>query len=272
MAHVLRSQFNQHEAFVVPLVTWLERQQVNFLKGAIVNDIEFTESPGRMTVNRLEYVCGGASTSVDIAANDIVFVITGSQAADLSAGTMDTPPGSPPSPGRSWALWKKLARKHEGFGNPDVFFGDDRIADSRWVTFTVTTTGPAFLDEITNLTHSGPGSGGLLTLKDSNWVISLSIFEQPEVLSQPPGTFVWWGYGLFPEKEGNHYPKPMYQCTGEEILRELLQHIGLKDGGGGRKRKRSYACRSAFPATCHTSTTSGCAASVATGRPWFREA
>ena len=45
--------------------------------------------------------------SVDVASNDIVFVTTGSQAADLSAGTMDTPPGPPPNPGRSWALWKK---------------------------------------------------------------------------------------------------------------------------------------------------------------------
>ena len=166
MANVLRSQFNQHEAFVEPLVAWLERKQVNFLKGAFVSDIEFTESPGRMTVNRLKYERGGASMSVDVASNDIVFVTTGSQAADLSAGTMDTPPGPPPNPGRSWALWKKLAGKHKGFGNPDAFFGDDRIADSRWVTFTVTTTGTEFLDEITNLTHSGPGSGGLLTLKE----------------------------------------------------------------------------------------------------------
>ncbi len=166
---------------------------MNFLKGAFVSDIEFTESPGRMAVNRLKYERGGASMSVDVASNDIVFVTTGSQAADLSAGTMGTPPGPPPNPGRSWALWKKLAGKHKGFGNPDAFFGDARIADSRWVTFTVTTTGTEFLDEITNLTHSNPGSGGLLTLKDSNWVISLSIFEQPEVLSQPPGTFVLVG-------------------------------------------------------------------------------
>jgi oleate hydratase len=230
MANVLRSQFNQHEAFVEPLAAWLERQQVTFLKGAFVSDIEFTESPGGMTVNRLEYERGGASMSVDIAADDIVLVTTGSQAADLSAGTMDDAPGPPPNPGRSWALWKTLAGKHKGFGNPDTFFGDDRIADSRWVTFTVTTTGSEFFDEMTNLTHSGPGSGGLLTLKDSNWVISLSIFEQPEVLSQPPGTFVWWGYGLYPEKAGNFYPKPMYQCTGEEILREVLQHLGLMKG------------------------------------------
>ena len=107
---------------------------------------------------------------------------------------MDTPPGPPPNPGfghgRCGRCWPG---SHKGFGNPDVFFGDDRIADSRWVTFTVTTTGTEFLDEITNLTHSGTGSGGLLTLKDSNWVISLSIFEQPEVLSQPPGAFVLVG-------------------------------------------------------------------------------
>jgi oleate hydratase len=158
-----------------------------------------------------------------------VLVTTGSQAADLSAGTMDKALGPPANPGRSWALWKHLADAHEGFGNPDAFFGDDRIADSRWVTFTVTTTGKEFLDEMTKLTRSEPGSGGLLTLKDSNWVISVSIFEQPEILSQPLGTSVWWGYGLFPERNGNWYDKPMYQCSGEEVLRELLLHLGFKN-------------------------------------------
>ena len=230
MAHVLRSQFNQHEAFVVPLAAWLETKQVNVLNRAFVGDIGFSEAQGRKTANRLEYERGGVSMAVEVAPDDIVLVTTGSQAADMSAGTMDTPPGPPPYPGRSWALWKKLAAKHKGFGNPDAFFGADRIADSRWVTFTVTTTGREFLDEITNLTHSGPGSGGLLTLRDSNWVISLSIFDQPEVLSQPPGTSVWWGYGLYPERDGDFCRKPMHQCTGEEILRELLQHLGLAKG------------------------------------------
>ena len=225
MAHVFRSQFNQHEAFVKPLVAWLEGKQVKFVKGAYVSDIEFTQSSGRMTVNRLKYERGDVATWVNDTSDDIVFVTTGSQAADLSAGTMDAPPPSSPHPGRSWALWKTLAETHKGFGNPDVFFGTPRIADSRWVTFTVTTTGKQFLDEITNLTHSGAGSGGLLTLKDSPWVISLSIFDQPEVLSQPSGTSVWWGYGLFPEKTGRFVNKPMYQCTGREILSELLQHL-----------------------------------------------
>ncbi|HZZ59737.1 MAG TPA: oleate hydratase [Roseiarcus sp.] len=224
MAHVLRSQFNQHEAFVKPLVAWLDPRDVNFVRGAFVKDIGFMRSAGRMSVNRLVYQRGDAETSVDIAPDDIVLVTTGSQAADISAGSMKTAP-TPVNTGRSWALWAQLAKAHKGFGNPDAFFGVPRIADSRWVTFTVTSTGKEFLDEMTKLTRSDPGSGGLLTLKDSNWVLSLSIFDQPEVLSQPPGTSVWWGYGLYPERNGNWVTKPMYQCAGEEILTELLQHL-----------------------------------------------
>ena len=225
MANVLRSQFDQHEAFVEPVVAWLERKQVNFVKGAVVKDVGFAESSGRLTADRLDIQLGSGQTTIAVASDDIVLVTTGSQAADMAPGKMDEPPGPPPHPGQSWALWKTLAGKHKGFGNPDAFFGDPRIADSRWVTFTVTTTGTEFLDEITNLTHSGTGSGGLLTLQDSNWIISLSIFEQPEVLSQPPGTSVWWGYGLYPERIGNWVKKPMYECTGREILTELLAHL-----------------------------------------------
>ena len=130
MANVFRSQFNQHEAFVEPLVAWLERKQVTFVKGVFVSDIEFTGSSGRMTVNRLKCERGDAARWVDVTSDDIVFVTTGSQAADLSAGTMDAPPPPPLNPGRSWALWKTLAEKHKGFGNPDAFFGtpDRRFA------------------------------------------------------------------------------------------------------------------------------------------------
>ena len=58
-----------------------------------------------------------------------MLVTTGSQAADISAGTMDTAPPPPPHPGRSWALWRKLAQGRKDFGNPGVFFGADRIAE-----------------------------------------------------------------------------------------------------------------------------------------------
>jgi oleate hydratase len=224
MAGVLRSPFNQHEAFIKPLVAWLRPLGVNFLTSAFVGDIGFAPLPGRVTVNRLDVERAGAATSVAVAPEDIVLVTTGSQAADRSAGSMDEAP-KPRDTGRSWALWRRLAEARTGLGNPDAFFGAPRISDSRWVTFTVTTTGTEFVDQLTALTGSAPGSGGLLTLKDSSWVLSLTIFEQPEVLDQPKGVTIWWGYGLYPERKGDFIKKRMDQCTGAEVLEEILRQL-----------------------------------------------
>src|ERR671929_547222 len=127
--------------------------------------------------------------------------------------------------GRSGALWTRLANGRPKFGKPDVFFGDARMPLSRWVTFTVTDRGTEFIEQISALTGSESGRGGLVILKDSGWVLSLSVFHQPEIIGQPPGTSVWWGYGLYPEREGDFVRKPMTACTGEEILEETLLQL-----------------------------------------------
>jgi oleate hydratase len=64
-----------------------------------------------------------------------------------------------------------------------------------------------------------------VSLKDSGWVLSLSIFHQPEIIGQPPGTSVWWGYGLYPDRNGDFVRKRMDQCTGAEILEETLRQL-----------------------------------------------
>jgi oleate hydratase len=224
MTGVMRTPINQHEAFIEPLVAWLRPRGVNFLTGAFVQDIGFAPALGRITVDRLDYERGGAATTVAIAPEDLVLVTTGSQAADLSAGSMTEVPRPRPS-GRSWALWQRLAQGRTDFGNPDVFFGAPRIPDSLWVTFTVTDTGTEFVKQIAALTGSESGRGGLVTLKDSGWVLSLSVFHQPEIVDQPSGTSVWWGYGLYPDRIGNFVRKRMDQCTGAEILEETLRHL-----------------------------------------------
>ena len=230
MAGVMRTPFNQNEAFVKPLIAWLTPQRVNFVTGALVKDIGFAPEPNRITVNKLDYERNGAANSVAVAPDDIVLVTTGSQAADRSSGTMKTAPGAPPNPGQSWALWRRLAQGRKDFGDPDKYFGAPRIGDSQWVTFTVTTKGSEFVDRITKLLGGvEPGCGGLQTLKDSGWVISFSIFHQPEVLGQPQDTHVWWGYGLHPERKGTFVQKPMDQCTGAEILEETLRNLRFDD-------------------------------------------
>lgn len=224
MNGVFRTSVNQRQYFIEPLLAWLRPKGVNFITGAFVQDIGFAPSPGRITVNGLDYERGGAATSVAVAPDDLVLVTTGSQHADLAAGSTSKAPNTQIT-GRSWKLWERLAKGRKDFGNPDVFFAQDRIPDSRWITFTVTERGTQFLEQLSALTSSKPGRGALVTLKDSNWVLSLSIFHQPEVNGQPKGTTVWWGYGLHPEREGNFVRKRMNECTGAEVLEETLRHL-----------------------------------------------
>src|SRR5262245_18425562 len=224
MTGVMRTRINQHQAFIEPLVAWLRPRGVNFLTGAFVQDIDFAPLPGRMTVDRLDYTRGGSVTLVAVAPEDLVLVTTGSQAAELSAGSMTEAPRPRPS-GRSWALWTRLAQRRPEFGKPDAFFGEARIPLSRWVTFTVTDTGTEFIEQMSALTGSEPGLGGLVTLKDSGWVLSLSVFHQPDIIGQLTGTRVCWGYGLYPERNGDFVRKRMDQCSGAEILEETLRHL-----------------------------------------------
>src|SRR3954453_15094630 len=224
MSGVLGSNVYNSQFFIEPLIAWMRPHGVNFFTDTFVRDVGFTGAPTRITVNRLDYEQHGTPTSVDVAPEDLVLVTTGSQAADLSAGSMNDVPVPRPS-GRSWALWERLAQARAGFGNPEVFFGTARIPDSLWVTFTVTDTGTEFVNQIAALTGSEAGLGGLVTLKDSGWVLSLSVFHQPEIIGQPKGTSVWWGYGLYPERNGDFVRKPMTACTGAEILEETLQQL-----------------------------------------------
>jgi hypothetical protein len=62
-------------------------------------------------------------------------------------------------------------------------------------------------------------------MEDSGWLLSFSIFLQPEIRNQPSGTYVWWGYGLYPERIGDFVPKRMADCTGAEILEEVVRQL-----------------------------------------------
>jgi oleate hydratase len=225
MTHILRTPCAQHQAFIEPLAAWLRDQRVNLLTGAVVSDIGFARADGSYTVDRIEYERAGAAHAVTIDPADILLVTIGSQIADLAVGSMDHAPSPTSAGARAVALWRLLARGRTNFGNPDTFFDPSKKADSRWVTFTVTTTGTKFLDLMTALTGNEPGTGGLVTLRDSGWLLSLTIFHQPEVLAQPNDKYLWWGYGLRPEHNGDFVAKPMNTCTGAEILQEVLKQL-----------------------------------------------
>ena len=72
-------------------------------------------------------------------------------------------------------------------------------------------------------------TGGIVTVKDSvdNWYLSWTINRQPQFKAQDKNLVLVWVYGLTTNKPGNYVDKPMRECTGEEICREWLYHIGV---------------------------------------------
>ncbi len=224
MTQIYRTRFNQYEAITKPVVDWLGRQGVRFLTNALVTDVEFTPERDRLTANALHYRKECRTTVVDVAPEDIVLVTNGSQVADFSIGSM-TAPAPLRLIGDSWRLWQRLAHARPGLGSPEIFFGKSHLQDTAWLTFTVTTSDPLFFELTTELTGSEPGRGGLMTFKDSGWIITLALFHQPEFVGQPDDVMVWWGYGIRPYEEGDFVKKPMVEATGAEILEETVRHL-----------------------------------------------
>jgi oleate hydratase len=95
------------------------------------------------------------------------------------------------------------------------------------MSFTVTLKNPIFFEHMEAFTGNISGSGGLVTLTDSNWLMSVVLAHQPHFRGQPKGVFVFWGDGLQPDNEGNFVKKKMSECTGEEILVELFSHLRI---------------------------------------------
>lgn len=73
------------------------------------------------------------------------------------------------------------------------------------------------------------GTGGLVTMTDSNWLMSIVIARQPHFPNQPDDVKVFWGYGLYPDRKGNFVQKKMSECNGQEVLEELWYHLKIQD-------------------------------------------
>jgi oleate hydratase len=123
----------------------------------------------------------------------------------------------------AWRLWETIAAGRPEFGNPATF--DNHIGESLWESFTVTMNDPTFLQLMQKFSGSEAGKGGLITFKDSNWLLTVSVFHQPFYPDQPKDVFVWWGYGLYHDRVGQYVKKTMAECSGKEILEEVLGHL-----------------------------------------------
>jgi oleate hydratase len=224
LAGVKRTAYNQYDSLVRPLQSWLEAQGVNFVMDCKVTDIDHTDKDDEFVVTGLQCRRNGKTEAFSLNEGDLLFLQNGSMTDASSLGSMTTAPKKlTKKDSDSWCLWEKLSSGHPEFGNPAAFNGS--IAQSCWESFTVTLKDAAFFDKMIAFSGNQPGTGGLVTLKDSNWLMSIVLAYQPHFLNQPADVQVFWGYALSPDRVGDFVPKPMAECNGEEILRELCGHL-----------------------------------------------
>lgn len=223
---IMRTVYNQYDSVILPIETWLRQHGVNFAMNTQVTDVDFDIAGREKRATALRYQTAGSSHQAALGDNDYLFITLGSMVDSAAIGTMATPAVlKTQGAAGAWALWERIALNDAAFGRPAVF--NSHVDQSKWMSFTVTLRDPTFFDHMERFTGNKPGTGGLVTMTDSNWFMSVVLAHQPHFRNQPLDTFVFWGDGLLPDNPGNFAQKPMSQCSGEEILREIFSHLGI---------------------------------------------
>ena len=224
LAGVKRTIYNQYDSLVLPLRAWLEAQGVHLVMACKVTDLDYKTENGKFVITGIQCLRQDKSEVIVVDDGDLVFMQNGSMTDASSLGSMTSAPRRlTKADSGDWALWEKLAQGRPQFGNPSVF--NNCIAQSCWESFTVTLKNPAFFDKMNRFSGNEAGTGGLVTFKDSNWLMSIVLAHQPHFMNQPADVQVFWGYSLFPDRVGDFVAKPMAECNGAEILQELCGHL-----------------------------------------------
>ena len=262
------TRYNQYESMILPMVKYLESHGVEFRYNTKVENVEFAigggagpkrehTGVGQDTIQKIQATSGffkrnpastptkklavridvdheGDKSSIDLTENDLVFITNGGCVENSTMGSQNSPAAWNPDlkPGGGWDMWKRIADQDPSFGHPEKFCSDPNA--TKWMSATVTTLDDQIPPYIQRICQRDPFSGrvvtgGIVTAKDSNWLLSWTFNRQPQFRSQPKGQLVGWIYGLFSDRPGNFVKKPMRECTGKEICMEWLYHLGVPE-------------------------------------------
>ena len=228
------TRYNQYESMILPMVKYLESFGVQFHYNTKVVNVAFDCAGGKKQATRIDILRDGLEDCIDLTENDLVFITNGGCVENSTIGSQNT--AAPYRPeikeGGGWDLWRKIAAQDPSFGHPDKFCYDPEL--SNWMSATITTLDQKIVPYIKKICKRDPFSGkvvtgGIVTVKDSSWLLSWTLNRQQQFRDQPKDQLCIWVYGLFTDKPGDYIKKPMRDCTGKEICMEWLYHIGVPE-------------------------------------------
>lgn len=235
MSMLVFPRYNQYHAFVSPLRNFLTKKGVKIQLNTLVKDLDIQTNMDGNIVEGIITEQDGKEVIISVAQTDFVFATTGSMTEDTIYGNNKKAPSihldnSVSGQSAGWKLWKNLAAKSPVFGKPEKFCNN--IDKSAWESATLTCKPSALTEKLkdyaVNDLYSGKAvTGGIISITDSNWIMSVTCNRQPHFPNQPKDVLVMWVYGLLMNETGNYVEKTMPQCTGDEILTELCYHLGI---------------------------------------------
>ena len=215
---------------VLPIIKYLESYNVEFIYDTQVNNVVVDFENDEKIAKKLVIQDGD---NVSLSRDDLVFVTNGSITESSTYGSHDKPAPVSKELGGSWSLWKNLAEQSNDFGHPEVFY--DNLPEKSWfVSATATIKSPEiepYIERLTNrdLHDHKINSGGIITITDSNWLMSFAVHRQPHFKEQKENETIVWIYGLYSDTKGNFVDKTIVESSGEEITQELLYHLGVPE-------------------------------------------
>ncbi|WP_300911254.1 oleate hydratase [Faecalibaculum rodentium] len=228
------TRYNQYESMILPMVKYLEDHGVKFEYGVKLEDVQFVIREDEKLAQSLTVKRDGKTETIPLTENDLLFMTVGGLVENSAFGSQTEPAKLDDnlSDDGGWSTWKKIAKQSDDFGHPEKFCGD--VEKTNWESATVETLDEEVFPYIKAITGRDVltghvVTGGIVTAKDSSWLLSWTINRQPQFRNQPDGHALVWVYGLFTDREGDYVKKPMRDCTGEEICEEWLYHIGVPE-------------------------------------------
>jgi oleate hydratase len=226
-----RTRFTNFHSFILPALRFMQKKGVNVNYNSRISDVDFKVDAGGEArwIERihLETGSGKSKPSIPVRNTDLVFLTIGSIVSNASFGAHDRPVDKPAVGSRdlggAWTLWKNIAAKQGDFGRPDQFLRD--ISLSTMMTFTVTLRGGLFQRKFEWLVERQMGRQSPLPITASPWILHLHTYRQPLFPDQSDDTCVIWVTALGSDNVGTFVKKTMPECTGREILEELLSHL-----------------------------------------------
>lgn len=227
------NKYNQYDSMVLPIIKYLESHDVNFVYNAQVTNVVVDVQADKKTATELVVTIDGTEQAIPLTADDLVFVTNGSITESSTYGSHHQAAPVSKELGGSWRLWQTLAAQSDEFGHPEVFC--ENLPDRSWfISSTATIKVPEiepYIERLTNrsLHDHKVNTGGIITITDSNWMMSFTIHRQPHFKTQKENETVVWIYGLYSDTKGNYVDKTIVEATGEEITQELLYHLGVPE-------------------------------------------